>query len=256
MIRESSRSAVSLARDLGVSDVLVGKVRRSDLWRGEPGPRHRNDIPRQAPIKTLLLAGPRVDELCKLRGHHLDLAGRRMFIPRAATKTDAGERWVPLLPAAHAALIGLRADRPWAPAEPPFATRRGTPNTPNNVLKTIIAPVRERANELLEARGELPVAHLTPHTLRRTFASVLAVCGVHPRRAMQLLGHTDAKFTMSVYQQDLALGDGGLDVLESAFGCSLDEARVILEGRLVVGTKTERTTKKASPRFADEAFVD
>jgi hypothetical protein len=48
------------------------------------------------------------------------------------------------------------------PSEPPFATRLGTPNTPNNVLKTIIAPPRERANALLEARGELPIAHLTP----------------------------------------------------------------------------------------------
>ena len=255
-IRDSDRSAVVLARELGVSDVLVGKVRRGELWAGEPGPRNRNDIPRVAPIKALLLAGPRVDELCKLRGHHVDLAGRRIFIPRAATKTDAGERWVPLLPAAHAALVGLSADRPWGPQEPPFATRRGTPNTPSNVLKTIVAPARERANELLEARGQLPIAHLTPHTLRRTFASLLAVCGVHPRRAMQLLGHTDAKFTMSVYQQDLSLADGGTETLETALGCTLDEARIILEGRGINGTKAEPATKKAPPLFADEARID
>ncbi len=73
---------------------------------------------------------------------------------------------------------------------------------------------------------------------------------------MQLLGHTDAKFTMSVYQQDLALGDGGVETLESALGCTLDEARLILEGRVVLGTKPERATKKASPLFADEAFTD
>ena len=161
-----------------------------------------------------------------------------------------------LLPAAHAALVGLRVERPWGPSDPPFATRLGTPNTPNNVLKTIVAPTRERANALLEERGELPIAHLTPHTLRRTYASIIAVCGVHPRRAMQLLGHTDAKFTMSVYQQDLALGNVGIEALETALECTLDEARLILEGRRVLGTKTERGTKKAPPLFADEALSD
>ncbi|MBA3407455.1 MAG: hypothetical protein H0U06_05240 [Solirubrobacterales bacterium] len=62
-IRASERSAVALARELEVSDVLVGKVRRGELWAGEPGPRNRNDIPRVAPIKTLLLAG-RVSTSC------------------------------------------------------------------------------------------------------------------------------------------------------------------------------------------------
>jgi Phage integrase family len=47
---------------------------------------------------------------------------------------------------------------------------------------------------------------MTPHTLRRTFASLLAEIGVSPRRAMYLLGHTDPKFTMRVYQQVLDLG--------------------------------------------------
>jgi integrase len=40
--------------------------------------------------------------------------------------------------------------------------------------------VRERANEILEADGHPLIAHLTPHTLRRTFASILGVCRVDP----------------------------------------------------------------------------
>jgi hypothetical protein len=38
-------------------------------------------------------------------------------------------------------------------------------------------------------------------TLRRTFASILAVCDVPPRRAMYLMGRTDPTLTLAVYQQ-------------------------------------------------------
>jgi integrase len=50
--------------------------------------------------------------------------------------------------------------------------------------------------------------HVTPHTLRRTFASILAECDVNPRRAMYLMGHTDAKLTLSIYQQVLDMSGG------------------------------------------------
>jgi integrase len=70
----------------------------------------------------------------------------------------------------------------------------------------------------------LPIAHLTPHTLRRTFASILAATNVPPRRAMYLLGHTDPKLTLSVYQQVLDVGAGSIEVLKSVLGRSLSEA--------------------------------
>jgi hypothetical protein len=44
------------------------------------------------------------------------------------------------------------------------------------VRSRILEPVRQRTNELLVAHGHFPIAHMTPHTLRRTFASILAVC--------------------------------------------------------------------------------
>jgi integrase len=56
--------------------------------------------------------------------------------------------------------------------------------------------------------------HVTPHTLRRTFASILAECDVNPRRAMYLLGHTDPKLTLSVYQQVLDMGGAAAQTLE------------------------------------------
>lgn len=128
-----------------------------------------------------------------------DLAARAIRIPRV--KTDASERVVPIVAALHDILLAYRAERPSARSGAAFETRRGTRQSPDNVRARLLAAVRERADELLERRGERPIAHLTPHTLRRTFASLLAEVGISPRRAMYLLGHSDPKFTMRVNQQ-------------------------------------------------------
>jgi len=64
-----------------------------------------------------------------------------------------------------------------------------------------------------------------PHLdLRRTFASILAVCDVLPRRAMYLMGHTDPTLTLAVYQQVLDMGKGSVELLEQTLGCALPEA--------------------------------
>ncbi len=228
-IRASPKSAVALARELRVSDVLVGKVRRGLIWSGAPEKPNRNDVPRRAIVEHLLLLGVRVSELCGLLGHDADLAARAVRIRREITKTDAGERSIPMLPAARSRLIDHKARRPYGPGDPIYATRNGTPNTPNNVLTTVLAPVHATANELLAAQGLPPIAHLTPHTLRRTFASILGVCRVDTRRAVALLGHTDARMTLGVYAQLLKLGHGNVAILEQVMGCTRDEARAIFE---------------------------
>ena len=88
---------------------------------------------------------------------------------------------------------------------------------------------------------------MTPHTLRRTFASILAVCDVPPRRAMYLMGHTDPTLTLAVYQQVLDMGKGAVEILEQTLGCTLAEARAIYNGESTVadilGTNPEPTGK-------------
>src|SRR3954452_15353547 len=71
-IRASEHTHVRLARELGVSDTTIRKVRRGEILA-----RRRNDVARVAPIALYLLAGPRVSEGCDLDGVHLDLAGGR-----------------------------------------------------------------------------------------------------------------------------------------------------------------------------------
>src|SRR3954449_3357872 len=114
-IRASVASAVALARELGVSDSLIGKVRRGELWNERAEPRNRNDVPRRVVVETLILAGPRVSEFCGLLFGHVDAAGGRLRIPREATKTDAGERVIPLVPALRDRIVDHRVNYPTRP---------------------------------------------------------------------------------------------------------------------------------------------
>ena len=259
-IRASPKSAVALARELRVSDVLVGKVRRGLIWTDAPEKPNRNDVPRRAIVEELVLLGLRVSELCGLLGHDTDLAAQIVRVRREVTKTDAGERAIPMLPAARSRLIDHKARRPYGATDPVFATRNGTPNTPDNVLHIVLAPVQARANELLAAQGLPPIAHLTPHTLRRTFASILGVCRVDTRRAVALLGHTDPRMTLGVYAQLLKLGHGNVRALERVMGCTRDEARAIFESEQPAAVQfrpiSDPREKKASgPRSAGAATV-
>lgn len=224
-IRSSSEPATKLARSYGVSETLVRRIRRGEIWTKER-PREGTCLPI---VAMLVLAGPRVSELCNLDTPQVDVAVRTVRMPRV--KTDASERVVPMLPALHDVLLVHRAEQTSMGGGPAFRTRNGTRQHSDNVRSRVLARVRSRANELLAERGEESIEHLTPHTLRRTFASVLAELGVPPRRAMYLLGHTDPTFTMRVYQQVLDMGGAVPKQLERLIGCTAGEALDLLSGR-------------------------
>jgi integrase len=80
-IRASSASNVALARRYHVSDGLISKIRRRQVWATK-AQRNRNDIPRVVLLATLVAAGLRISELCLLDGEDLDFAGRRIYVPR------------------------------------------------------------------------------------------------------------------------------------------------------------------------------
>src|SRR5215216_1973008 len=52
-----------------------------------------------------------------------------------------------------------------------------------------------------EGRPHAAPGEVTPHTLRRTFASLALAAGRDPRWVMGQLGHTDARLTLNVYAQ-------------------------------------------------------
>lgn len=239
-IRATDESASALGRRYGVSETLIRRIRRNEIWTSDR-PRETRRLPI---VQTLVLGGPRVLEACRLDLPDLDVAGLVIRVPRV--KTDASERIVPMAPALHETLLIDRADRHKADDLAAFLTRDRTRQSPDNVRARILAGVNARANELLAERGERPIRHMTPHTLRRTFASILAEVGVAPRRAMYLLGHTDPRFTMRVYEHVFDAGPRTVEQLETVLGCSLDEAFEIYSGRHVCGLNVD-SARKAGP---------
>jgi integrase len=255
-IRASESSNLALARRYHVSDGLISKIRRRDVWVDQPM-RRRNDVPRTVVLATLVLEGLRISELCALDGEDLDFAGRRIYVPRLrrtgdgglvrvqGIKTEAAERVIPMLPAAYDLLLDHKASFDFGPNDPVFATRNGRRNTVDNVRRRIVDGAVLRANELLVARAQRPIVTCTPHTLRRTYASMLAELNVPPRRAMYLIGHTNPTLIMRVYQQVLDMGDAGVETLERVIGCSMTDAFALLSGRGVLSPNRHPDAKSA-----------
>jgi integrase len=102
--------------------------------------RRGNDVPRQVILVTLALQGLRIGELC-------------------ARRRGPGLRRAQDLGATH-------APHRRRPARP----RQGD----QDEAAERVLPMLPAAHELLAARGQRQIARCTPHTLRRTYASILA----------------------------------------------------------------------------------
>lgn len=97
-----------------------------------------------------------------------------------------------------------------------FATRTGKPILQTNVRRRVLAAAVERANAILDERGVARLAEgLTPHSLRRTFASILVARGDDPAYVMAQLGHTTPHLTLGLYARAIQRRDGERDRLRA-----------------------------------------
>ncbi|HLM26728.1 MAG TPA: tyrosine-type recombinase/integrase [Thermoleophilaceae bacterium] len=157
-------------------------------------------------IATLCLAGLRISEAMDLRWRHLDLSGATLRV--AGSKTDAGVRGVELTPALRELLAEYRARATYAsPDDFVFPTRTGRRNSDSNIRNRLLVKATERADAKLEEDGSAPMPEgVTPHSLRRTFISILLATGADPRYVMGQVGHTDPSMTLRVYAQVIRSG--------------------------------------------------
>jgi integrase len=178
----------------------------------------RRHIPRRAILSTLTLAGLRISELLGLRWRHVDLAAGRIRI--GDSKTDAGHRSIDVLPALRDHLLDWRAAAPSTAREARvFPSATGGRLSPENVRTRVLSPAVELASARLEADGYAPLPEgLTPHALRRTFASVLVELGENPRYVMAQLGHTDPAFTLRLYARSMSRDAGAQEALRTLVG--------------------------------------
>ena len=163
--------------------------------------RDRRHIERRSMIATLVFGGLRIGELCGLRERDLDLASGWLGV--GESKTDAGRRKIKVRGALRDELLALRGRRAGAASTAyVFPTRTGARMSPDNFRTRVLSAVVKRANANLEAAGAQPLPDgLTPHSLRRTFATVLYALGEAPPNVMQEMGHTDPALALRVYAQ-------------------------------------------------------
>ncbi|HTD57414.1 MAG TPA: site-specific integrase [Solirubrobacteraceae bacterium] len=124
-------------------------------------------------------AGPRIAETLDILERDVrlhDANGARLWI--ADSKTPTGVRHVEITPSLRDELLAYRADKirhgyPTGPDTPFFCTRSGKRWDESNVRERILEPAVKLANERLTEPGLPPLPHVTPHTLRRTYVSIM-----------------------------------------------------------------------------------
>ncbi|HEV7492526.1 tyrosine-type recombinase/integrase [Baekduia sp.] len=163
---------------------------------------------RRALLATLVFAGLRIGEALSLRWRDVNLA--RGTIAVRAAKTDAGVRTVDLLPVLRDELLSYRAGLGDVGRDAlVFGTRTGKRQGSSNVRRRVLARAVELANaSLLERELDPLPERLTPHGLRRTFASLLFAIGEPPPRVMGQMGHTTPALTLAIYAREMDRRDG------------------------------------------------
>jgi len=152
-------------------------------------------------LATMAGAGLRVGEAVALNWRDVNLATGTLTVGQA--KTDAGTgREVDLPGGLIEALSEWKATTSRSgPDDPVLITRTGSRQTVTNVDHRIKAGIK-LANVELERAGIEPISdRVTPHSLRRTYASLRAAVGDHPVYVAEQLGHEDPAFTFRVYQR-------------------------------------------------------
>jgi len=153
-------------------------------------------------VAVLAGAGLRVGEAVALDWRDVNLATGTLTVGRA--KTDAGSfREVDMPGGLIEALSEWKARRPDAkPSDPVLATRtvsrRQTVTNIDHRLKVTIT----RANVRLGELDVEPISdRVSPHSLRRTYASIRAALRDDPVYIAEQLGHEDPAFKFRVYQR-------------------------------------------------------
>lgn len=146
---------------------------------------------------TLAMSGLRLGEALSLRWRDVDSAMRAIIVTRSWSyhggfvepKTTSSRRAVPLLDALSDILHDYYHDEGGpAPDDLLFSVDGEKPIDPANARKRFI--------EALDAAG---LKHVTMHSLRHGYASIMLSCGASVKALQQALGHASATMTLNTY---------------------------------------------------------
>jgi integrase len=160
-------------------------------------------VQRRAIIATLLFSGLRIGELCQLAWGDVDLDGGWLHVRRS--KTPAGIRQIRIRPALEAELRRARDKASGTnPESPVFPTSTGFHPHQANIRDRVLKPAAALARTEVASFPE----GITPHSLRRTFASLLFAIGEPHPVVMLEMGHTSPSMTLGVYAKAMRRDEG------------------------------------------------
>jgi integrase len=124
-----------------------------------------------------------------------------------------------------------------------FPTSSGEQSSPDNFRPRVLKVTVNRANRNLIKRKLAPLPErITPHSLRRTFASVLYALGEDPGVIMDEMGHTDPALALRVYRQSMRRGEDEKAQLRTL----IEGAEVADIGRRAAETRSDAVGRKAA----------
>lgn len=165
-------------------------------------------------IYILFKTGLRISEFVGLTKKNLDFENSRIIVDHQLqrtrdmkyiiedTKTESGERMVPMTPEVKEAFQRILANRKKPKVEPMvdgysgflFLDKNGRPMVALHWEK-YFQHIREKYNKIY--RVQMP--KVTPHVCRHTFCSNMAKSGMNPKTLQYIMGHSDISVTLNVY---------------------------------------------------------
>ena len=165
-------------------------------------------------IYILFKTGLRISEFVGLTKKNLDFENSRIIVDHQLqrtrdmkyiiedTKTESGERMVPMTPEVKEAFQRILANRKNPKVEPMvdgysgflFLDKNGRPMVALHWEK-YFQHIREKYNKIY--RSQMP--KVTPHVCRHTFCSNMAKSGMNPKTLQYIMGHSDISVTLNVY---------------------------------------------------------
>jgi hypothetical protein len=197
--RTDGSTTFSLRVRVAGSDERVPLGNTNEGWDEARAERARQQLPAKIELglwsPRATSAGADYDEEPTFRELATDWFEARKANPALRTTAISGDRW---------ALTAYNAARP-GDAEmnaPAFPTRTGRRRDKDNVRERVIRRVVDRANGLRAGRDEPPIlAHVTPHTLRRTYINFMLAAGFDLPYVQEQVGHRDPSTTLKIYAQ-------------------------------------------------------
>lgn len=165
-------------------------------------------------IYILFKTGLRISEFVGLTKKNLDFENNRIIVDHQLqrtrdmkyiiedTKTESGERMVPMTPEVKEAFQRILASRKNPKVEPMvdgysgflYLDKNGRPMVALHWEK-YFQHIREKYNKIY--RIQMP--KVTPHVCRHTFCSNMAKSGMNPKTLQYIMGHSDISVTLNTY---------------------------------------------------------